>query len=229
MNTQNILDLFDNCIFDGELTEDNFWYKIVDQLPNTCCCKFEHGASKMVIIPEGADYVIKIPFTGQEESVYDGYDEDGYDEYHQEYIDFDNSIYGDGWDYCLTEAVHYNKAKRNNVEKIFCKTRCIGKVSGHPIYIQERAETYYSYKNKNMQSRSRKSKTPKEVENICVKKRFSQFNIRWQTDVYNYYGEKIFNKFMDFIKKERIQDLHSDNIGYLGARPVILDYSGWFE
>lgn len=226
MNTQNILDLFNNCIFDGELTEDNFWYKIVDQLPNACCFRFEHGASKMVIIPKGADYVIKIPFTGQEETTYDDYDDD----YYQEFIDFNYSLYGDGWDYCLTEAVHYNKAKRKNIEKIFCKTRCIGKVSGHPIYIQERAEDYYSHRSKNAQSKSsRKSKTSKEIENICRENRFSQFNIKWQTDVYNYYGEKIFNRFMDFIKKECIQDLHSGNIGYLGARPVILDYSGWFE
>lgn len=219
----NILELLKNCIFDGILTENDFWYKIVDQLPNHLSFRVYSGASKLVLIPDGADYVIKIPFTGRETESYDA-DED---DYYEDYIDFSEALYGKGWDYCLTEAVLYHKAKQNKVEKVLCKTQFIGKINEHPIYIQERAILYWDRERYNEDQEKRAPYSDKAL-GLCMKENYAQFNNKWITDAYMYYGEKLFNKIMAFITSN-ICDLHGENIGYIGNRPVILDYSSWYD
>lgn len=226
MVTQNILDLLEYCIFDGELTEENFEWKIIDNLPKDFSYDYFHGVSKCVIIPKGAEYVIKIPFTGAEEE--DEYWDDELEEYVNEgrrYWDYEYSRFGEGWNYCEAEVILYHKAKSQNIEKILCKPRFIGKVGGHPIYIQERAKCFCFCSNK-IYTIDRTSKTTKK----CKEKGYIEFNLTWQTDVLEYYGSKTFDKIMKFLNDEYItDDLHDANIGYIGNRPVILDYSGWWD
>jgi lantibiotic modifying enzyme len=54
---------------------------------------------------------------------------------------------------------------------------------------------------------------------------FRCFDPEWLADAFEYYGLKTFNKLMNFIYEYNITDLHTDNIGYIGTRPVILDFS----
>ena len=46
-------------------------------------------------------------------------------------------------------------------------------------------------------------------------------------DAINWYGENEIEKLLKFINDEKINDLHSGNLGYLNDRPVIVDYAGY--
>ena len=61
----------------------------------------------------------------------------------------------------------------------------------------------------------------------CKENKISNFNNLWLTDFIQYYGADMFVKFSQFIRNNNINDLHDGNIGYIGNRPVLIDYSGW--
>jgi hypothetical protein len=230
--TENILNLFKDCIFNGELTEDTFEYDILDHLPKDLSYNYFFGATKLVIILSGTNFVIKIPYTGFITST-EEYDEDADEyvdgeEYYEDFSGADNGI--NNWDYCLKEVMEYQDAKKNHVEKAFAKTKIIGKINGHPIYIQERAETFWDRRHKRYENGEYKKYTKEKTSRVisrCEEKNFLCFNRDWLTDLLEYYGEKKFDQIMSFIKNAEIRDLHNENLGYIGSRPVLIDYSGY--
>lgn len=215
MQRDSLLDVFKDCDFSGKLTSDNFEERIIDNLPESFSHRYFFGASKVCIIPEGADYVIKIPFNSS------WYDAD------EEYEDFRSATSDENhtWDYCFAEVLCYKEAKREKVHRMFCKARLLGYVNNYPIYIQERAVTYCDL---NGDDDREDARTP-STRDYCRKNGFSCFNPIWIADALDYYGQKMFNKMMSFIKSYRIGDLHDENIGYIGQRPVLIDYSDFFE
>lgn len=226
MTSEYILNLLkENCIFDGDLDERSFEYKIIEKIEKLFSFQYNCGISKCVIIPSGADFVIKIPFTGKE-GEYEEYDEEE-DKYYMddEYRDFEGAQYGDGNDYCFSEVVLYNMARHERVQKAFCKTKVIGNINGQKIYMQERATPLCSCNKKNFKEYSNDYLI--NLRKSCKSKGYSVFNTEWIALAIDYYGEKIFNKIMTFIKENGIDDLHNENIGFIGNRPVILDYAGW--
>lgn len=55
------------------------------------------------------------------------------------------------------------------------------------------------------------------------------YNLDWTQSVIDYYGDKFFDKLLDFISEQNIHDLHDGNIGYIkddngNLRPCILDW-----
>lgn len=209
---QEILDIFKNCSFE-DLNDKNYKKLILNNLPSTFEYTYAYGASKLVIIPkQETDYVIKIPFEGYVE--------------HNEFYSFTNANWDNyrNWDYCLTEVLNYHCAKKNKVERVLAKTRLIGEVNNHPIYIQERAMTYEDAEEDKVINDIRSTS---RTHKICSKKHYKIFNLDWITDVYNYYGKRRFDKIMSFV--ETIGDLHDDNIGYIGSRPVLVDYSDFMS
>ncbi len=214
MQRDSLLDIFKNCDFSGNLTDDNFEDRILGNLPENFSYKYFFGASKVCIIPEGADYVIKIPFNS---SWCDS--EEDYDDFR--YATSDDRHY---WDYCFAEVLCYKEAKREKVHKMFCKARLLGYVDGYPIYVQERAVTYYELKGEDRED----ARTP-NTRRYCYDNGFSCFNAIWCADALEYYGQSTFNKMMSFIKTYHIGDLHDDNIGYIGRKPVLIDYSDFCE
>lgn len=178
------------------------------------------GASKYVIIPDDGDEVIKIPFNGQKDGFYEG-------EYEEDYIFFPFECAGvdNGWDYCQREVVIADAAEEEELEQCFAITRRIGFVNGYPIYAQEKAEVWSAAHNYNEYSEEKKSTTFEKCKRLGV----GCFNSCWLSDFLDYFGEDIFQKFMKFIDKQSIDDLHSDNIGYIGNRPVLIDYSGYWD
>ena len=234
---QQILDVLEYCKLDDFLTEDNVENLIFDYLPEKFLNSFnyDNGATKLVLIPQGADYVIKIPFDGSCSS-YTSYSYSSkrnsfgyYDRHYTGHMTYDESqpfkgaIYGGGWDYCYVEAVIYKKAEKAHIEKAFAKTQFIGEVAGHPIYMQQRVDPFYRH----IIDKDESSSDTSSTAYICKKHNYSRFNLVWQTDVINYYGEAFFHRLMNFIKEEEINDLHRGNLGYLNGRPVLLDYSGF--
>ena len=104
-----------------------------------------------------------------------------------------------GWDYCEAEANKYKRAEEEGLAQCFAKTKKIGDIDGYPIYMQELADIYKSI----------------------------MFNLEWLSDAFHYYGEKVFHKLLEFIRTVGINDLHDGNIGYIGNRPVLVDYSSF--
>lgn len=168
---------------------------------------YDTGATKGVFIFPELDFVIKIPFT------YTGDDE--------ELRGADDS--GEGWNYCEVEELKYERATTFGVEGCFAKTVLVGKVKGYPIYAQEKAKTF----TKEGSPSPRKSDEEYEkMEDICDGLG-ECFNRIWLSDAFDYFGEKIFYGLLEFINSFDISDLHDGNIGYIGMRPVLIDYSSY--
>lgn len=223
-----IINALKYCDF-SDLTEEVFYENVVYFFGEHYHKSFtyETGATKGVLIFSELGFVIKIPFCGyidedwlaerQEEEDYDGYDlDDGF-------CYFEGAESSVSWDYCEAEADKYIAASKQGVEKCFAETKKVTEINGHPIYCQEYAEIYsYSKSQSHHTEEDRHS-----VEEICKNQPYFCFNLEWLSDVFSYYGEKFFYELMNFIDSERIEDLHGGNVGYVGMRPVLIDYSSW--
>jgi len=223
MTRNDILDLFQNCYFDGELSDNNFEDAILNYLPENFKYDYHYGVSKLVLLPKDANFVIKVPFNGEMtcDETEEGYEDYFFDE--NENACDDKTYY---WDYCAAEVLAYRQAKSNHVERAFCKTAYVGSVNGHPIYIQQKATMYYAVHDEDFRyPQERSSKAKKSSEDIDGWGTWWQ--PVWQTDAFEYYGEKQYKKLMQFIYDYGIDDLHRENIGYIGRKPVLFDYSSW--
>lgn len=221
MDKNAIIELFSECDFDGELCSEVIQEKIFSYLPESFRYDWHEGASKLVIIPynkEGIleDYVIKIPYNGD---CYEG-------EFEQFYSANNTDNYY--WDYCMTEMLIWRLAKVEKVHKAFAKERIIGMIKGHPIYIQQRVDVCDDEdefeEHNSLTGNEKREKTKK----YCEKKGFVVFYdeaLSWQADALEYYGPKQFDKIMSFIQNNHIGDFHNKNLGYIGLKPVFLDYS----
>lgn len=214
MQRDFLLDIFKDCDFSDMINRDNFGEAILNNLPDNFDYNYFYGVSKLCLIPKGSDYVIKIPFNTE------WYDWD------REYVYFFNANHDDNrkWDYCMSELLIYNLAKKEKIEKIFCKTRFLGCVNNYPIYIQERANPIYL-----MDGIRYSDHRTDRISEYCHQRNFQIFHSVWMADALEYYGQKIFNNAMSFIKYNHINDLHNENIGYIGNRPVLIDFSGYLE
>lgn len=227
MTRQDVLNLFKHCDFNTELNETNFEMAVLDYLPQNFEYKYYYGASKLVLLPKEANFVIKIPFNGIYQTYYDDDDNECSDFKENENACNDNYFY---WDYCATEVLAYRRAKSCHVERAFCKTVLVGFVKKHPIYIQEKAVPYcniHDYDDNFCYPTERSLKVRKSAEELGLEDCW--WNPVWQTDAFEYYGKKQYQRLIKFIDDYCIEDLHSGNIGYIGSRPILFDYSGWAE
>ena len=165
---------------------------------------YDYGATKGVLVFKELWFVIKIPFTGN----------------------CDEEFYGadvpNGRDYCQAEQEKYWEAEKEGLAECFAKTEQIAKIDGHPIYIQEFACMFNSSDDTSTHTKEDMEK----VESYCGDD-YDCFNSAWLSDVLNYFGETIFYKLMRFIDTFDIRDLHGGNLGYIGMRPVLVDYSSF--
>lgn len=181
---------------------------------------YESGATKLVIIPENRDYVIKIPFTG----ILDWGDEGD----RTEYIPF----YGaedDGWgdDYCRAEEMFYEMAEKAGYEEFFMPIYCEGTMRGHSIYTQEKVDIFVSHCSIAEQEKysSKESKQKVKDKNYPLPK-------LWLASCLTAFGEdeEKLNNFLDFLEKTGMNnDLHSGNLGFFKGRPIIIDYGGFHD
>jgi len=211
---KEILNALDYCFLD-ELDQDSFEMDVV------CCFEdhykkpfnWDNGATKGVLIFKNYGFVIKIPFT-----YCDG-------------CELCGAYEGDtDWDYCSQEENRYLKAKKNGLSQIFLQTSCIGEVDEHPIYIQLIAEPLdkidYNDSRKSNHSKSSRDEI-KVVKMINEENDYSWINGLWEADVFTMYGGKYYHRFKKYIKDNCINDLRDANVGYVGLKPVILDYAGF--
>ena len=91
----------------------------------------QSGATKCVLIPNGASYVIKIPFSGAIE-----WDDDSDYDYQGAYSDeLENE---NDNDYCELEAALYEKSVDWGLQDFFVPTAFFGIIKGFPVYVQVR-------------------------------------------------------------------------------------------
>lgn len=219
MLKEEVLELLQSCcIFDGILTEYDFEDKITEKLFDSDV-KFESffGATKLVLIFENTDFVVKIPFTGE----YYMYAENDDDKYQP--FTCAGELAEEEWDYCKIEESRFYDAENEGLGICFAKTECIGRINDFPIYVQPKAEIF-SYLTKEY-SEEKKSSTREKCSEIDA----DCFNSGWLSDVLDYYGEDIFTKLVKFISDNNYNDLHGSNLGYVGNRPVLVDYCGYAD
>ncbi len=236
---ESILSIFKDCIFDGELTEYSFEEKILKHLPEDFDYDYYYGATKIVFILPDKNFVIKIPFSGcyVDKEIETKAEKGAKYKWISSYSKFTGAqspmmTEGDEWDYCQVECDIYALAEEEAVEDFFAKTECIGFIHNYPIYVQEIAKIYkdiYPFR-ETEETEYRKKYTEEDYEKIdslCYNHNYDYFNKYWLCDAFKYYGEIRGEEFLQFIKNVRVEDLHKANIGYIGDRPVIIDYSGF--
>ena len=222
---QEILDALQECDFYC-LNSENYYDNVICYFKHKYKKSFSYdaGASKLALIFKNFDYVIKIPFSGSM-----GYNSSNdssnseFDEYYDSCEDFCNAgRYDNGWNYCQAEADVYENAKDFGIEDCFAKTEKIAEINSYPIYKQEYVKVY-DYGASSCHTPQDKEK----VISLCKEQCFWACDENWLADVLAYFGEKIFNKLIEFIQYMEINDLHNGNIGYINLKPVLMDYSGW--
>ena len=215
-NIQEIINALSRCSF-AYVTEQSFRDEIVYCFSHNYkkAFTYDSGASKGVLIFKQLGFVIKIPFVGTIEP----------DEYSEE--EFLQEFYGaEGrdscWDYCSVEKERYEFAEIEGIEMCLAQTKFLTTIQDHPIYMQEYA-TMYNYGGSSCHSDADKN----TVKQICSDKHYDCFHEEWLSDVFSFFGEKIFYKLLSWIDEYEVNDLHANNLGYIQGRPVLVDYSGW--
>lgn len=174
------------------------------------------GASKLAIIPKEKDYVIKLPFIG----------DDGRKEFSEFFCPVSQSP-----DYCKADIIIYNEAKEAGMEVFFAEIEEIGQIQGVSIYAQQKAEIFgdcisyeeqieaFDDENDEVMT-SIKSEYPRLLEEEFLPP-------IWVKDFILNYGTSTFDEFVDFLQEHAVDDLHDENVGYIANMPVLVDYSGF--
>lgn len=176
-------------------------WKVFEQTIVTC------GLTKAVIIINnkffGNKYVIKIPFVGLEAN----------------YCELEEETTETLQDVSLSE-----------ISQCFAHSWKIGTFFNSPIYLMERADVDAD-KSKSYSEQVRFSESDKFHTNSSILGAKSFFDDENFVDAENallfYYGVDIFDMLCDFCNENDINDVHIANIGYIGERPVLIDYSGY--
>lgn len=209
---------FIDLVEGDEFTEHSSPFSIpcyrIEKEHNCYCC---NGASKYVIVPEGSSYVLKIPYRGEIDYYYD----DDTDQNIEEFIQFTGADTNNQWNYCGAEAIYYDLAIEDRLEKYFAETRYYGKTeAGYPLYIQEKC-CYTCPKGKIP------SKASKSIAEGIIKYSVIE-DIEWIASFIESYGEEEFERLESFLDSLPINDLTYRNVGYaLDGRPVLIDFSGF--
>ena len=205
---------------------ENFGWELAQELSSAQVEDTEwesfYGSTKGVLVPDDCDYVIKIPFTGirrKKEEPYKSFSINGFNEY------------------CELEQFIYYSALVNGLSKFFAKTIKIGEVGNFSIYVQEKAsaDTWdwsdWTKKNVSSSKRIKSMVSKKEVKNtkkICKKNKVKCFNAPFMALVLKENGKETMLKLGRFVN-ECVNDVHMGNLGFIGKKPVIIDYSGFYE
>lgn len=232
LTDEQILDIFKTCKVQelGVFEEDDdcgSWEDFCDgiQVPEGWTFDIEHGASKLVILlyKQGEEPVaIKIPMDGMWHDKYNE-DDDWVETVFEQFSGAGRIFDADErWDYCATEVDIYECAKAENLEHMFAETRLIGRVNNRPIYVQQFVnETFYDAKEREISENSKE--IAKSINNNY------KLPTEWVALAIDWFGTDNVKRFLDFLQEYEIGDLHGGNVGYIGGRPILIDYSDFYH
>lgn len=138
----------------------------------------------------------------------------------------------ESYDYCEQEVRFYESAKTYGVERLLLPIEKVGVTKGGiPLYIQPIYKFTIAEMGYNQQEavakrfrKTRKVATVRAVSRGC----YHAPNGDWVARAIQLYGKKFMRSFEAWTKTHRVNDLHSQNIGYIGnLRPVLIDYAGY--
>ena len=138
---------------------------------------------------------------------------------------FDLQSEGLSEEYCEIEEDNYTKARKRNLGFCFAKCSYFDTYNGVDIYVQPKID-YEADWDSNTLTEMQKSTCSKYIDSSDIASRMSE---QWMIDFIEYYNEGTFNFLLRFLEDNGINDLHPGNLGYMKGRPVIFDYSGYYE
>lgn len=176
------------------------------------------GATKIVLINDDEQYVIKIPLLGEE-----NYNEE---EDCSEIEEFCCAPYSEEkWNYCESEAIISSYAQQAHLGMCFVPTIRIGTVHNMPIYIQKKVKVF----NDCEREVKPKSNSISNYDKLSDYKGCHILRGNFGGLLLEYYGAKFLIKLFKFFVRYDINDLHNSNVGFEDGRPVIFDYAGFNE
>lgn len=148
--------------------------------------------------------------------------------------------YGTAYDYCKREVQNYKQAP-DELKPFLARSEYLGKVTIHsyatsktvtlPVYIMEKVKDVDNISNAyniSMKVPYVASLSTEDYQKIQYA--YDRCRSEWVMNLlYEYMGMEKFLKFLDYIEKNCINDLHCGNIGSLDGRPVLFDYAGFRE
>ena len=165
---------------------------------------FDSGETRLVLIHDKWDEVIKIPF-------------------------FDNV----STDYCQIELENYNHAVVAGIERIFLPIRLVRTLdNGLPIYAQKKytcSESMVYHTHPYLVRDRNQPNTKLTHKGLRAMHDSYRIHEQWWNRAWQIYGKQFMRILEDFTNDHDIGDLHGNNLGYLGKFPIILDYAGYFE
>ena len=175
------------------------------------------GMSKYVVLLD--NLVVKIPFNGTFDY---GIEDEETGEYSDE-IYFQPFLHTS--DYCSIEEEIYLKAAEAGLGNFFAATiKYDNTADGTPYYVSERVTKMYD-EDAIVRRPSRRSQ---EIIKKKKEYKFVGINKTWLACALDRYGKKAVDAFLSFVKENKINDLHADNIGFRdNGDPVLLDYSSY--
>lgn len=199
----------------------NDLYENIADLENDVI-RIERGCTKMVFIPFDSQYVYKIPFLG-DYGLHEEYD-DNYNDNYTSYSDIDPDFHKD---FCDIEVDRCRNICDAGFEDYVAKEEYFGKIDGFSIYIQEKGKTFFNIWSDDDVRTEEEKDIVKEVMWDFYE---GDFNLpdRWVYDFAIKYGIDETIDFLNYLLDNGYNDdLHYGNIGYIGGRPVLIDYSGY--
>jgi hypothetical protein len=194
------------------------------------------GATKLVIMEKGQDYVIKVPLEGIIEARFDEDAEEEGDFGNMYYYCIDDAEHF-SVDYCQIEAENYKKMPES-VKKILCESVELGQLSnGTAFYVQERIDHTFPSDNcmRDIRrfSEEQRDKAYSLISSIKEKENFNyQYELRTVlvNELILAYGEATTYELYQALIDLQINDIHLGNLGFDEEGALkIFDYSGFFR
>lgn len=131
-------------------------------------------------------------------------------------------------DHCKMEVRNYMEAVKEGFGNNFAATFFLMTYEGAPCYIMEKAECdetdiedkyYDSLIETGALSESDVSSCLGSIDSCTIVEELLELN----------YGRETFNRLQDFLNRNKINDLHTGNVGFLKDLLVLIDYSGYHK
>lgn len=159
---------------------------------------YSYGASKLVIIDDDNDWVLKIPFCDK------------------------------ACDYCALEAENYKKAVEVGVEEGFAACHFLMEYEGAPCYIMEKVSCdeqtvesdFYEIGSNKLSGEMDEDEIYSYLGSMDGDEIVDQL-------LEFYYDDGFLRDVYDFLSQNEINDLHTGNVGYRNDQLVLVDYSGY--
>lgn len=218
-NADGVYISYDNVDFGAE---DLFYSdrELLTPICNSFNARVAAGMTRLVIIPNDKDYVIKLPITGVYGNIENEYDCRDIEECEVKmFVDLDE------YNAFESEQLIYNSLFSES-KKVFLLSEFVGDFQGIPVYVQEKVT----------QIRGDIMPVISEEESLRVSEVSSKHLYKESVErsleddfilsLINFYGEEATGWILEDCKN--IDDLHYNNYGYTkDGRPVIFDFAGF--